>query len=311
MNTLREAAQEYLAMRRNLGFKLRDAGVYLLEFVSYMEIQHAPYITCELALAWAQQPSGVLPSCWANRLGVVRAFARHRGTVDPRTEIPPPGLLPHRPQRAQPYLYSTAEIVKLLDAARRMPDPEGLRRWTYYCFFGLLSVTGLRFCEACALQIKDVDLKSGMLMVRNSKFGKSRLLPLHRSTCRVLRQYLEKRELHWTGRPVSNYLFVGVSGQQLYGTEVRQTFYRLSREIGLRNKAKNQGPRLHDFRHRFAMNALLRWYRSGDDPERRLPVLSAYLGHVHYSNTYWYLSNCPELMRAAMQRLERRWENQP
>lgn len=311
MNTLREAAQEYLAMRRNLGFKLRDPGAYLLEFVSFLEMQRAPYITCHLALSWAQQPSGVLPSCWASRLGAVRAFARYRSAFDPRTEIPPPGLLPHRPRRARPYLYSNAEIAKLLDAARRMPDTEGLRRWTYYCFFGLLSVTGLRFCEACALQITDVDLKLGALTVRNSKFGKSRVLPLHPSTCRVLRQYLDQRERHWKGRAVSNYLFVGISGRQLYGTEVRQTFYKLSRQIGLRSMAKNQGPRLHDFRHRFAMNSLLRWYRAGDDPEQRLPVLSAYLGHVHYSYTYWYLSNCPELMRVAMRRLERRWEKQP
>ncbi len=311
MNTIREAAQEYLRMRRNLGFKLRDPGAYLVDFVSFMEARRAPYITCRLALTWAQQPAGVLPSCWASRLSAVRAFARHHSAVDPRTEIPPPGLLPHRPQRARPYLYSNREISSLLKAAWRMSDSDGLRRWTYYSFFGLLSVTGMRFCEACALQLADVDLKAQVLTIRNSKFGKSRLIPLHPSTCGVLRQYLEQRERHWAGRVASAYLFVGISGQQLYGTEVRQTFYRLSRQIGLRGGEKNQGPRLHDFRHRFAMHALLQWYRSGKDPEQQLPVLSAYLGHVHYRNTYWYLSNCPELMRAAMQRVERRWEKQP
>jgi integrase/recombinase XerD len=172
-------------------------------------------------------------------------------------------------------------------------------------------VTGMRFCEAIALQLEDVDLKGGVLTIRNSKFGRSRLVSLHFSTCRVLKAYLQRRDRHWTGRTVSTYLFVGVSGRQLYGTEVRQAFYWLSREIGLRVRGQSHGPRLHDFRHRFAVNALLRWYRSGVDPQSRLPVLSAYLGHTQYSSTYWYLSSCPELMRAAMQRLERRWEKRP
>ena len=309
MNTLRQAVQEYLNLRRSLGFKLQDAGRGLLEFVTFMEQHRASYITRALALAWAKQPLGVQPDEWARRLSHVRLFARHRSATDPRTQIPPPGLLPYRPKRAQPYLYSDQEIRELLRAALKLPSNGGLRPWTYHCLFGLLSVSGLRVGEAQNLQLQDVDLKAGVLTIRGAKFGKSRLVPLHASTRSVLADYLARRERMWARRAVSSYLFVSNSGNRLDGGDIRRTFYAVSRQIGLRGLADSHGPRLHDMRHRFASKTLLRWYRAGEDAERRLPVLSAYLGHVHCSDTFWYLSALPELMHEAMSRLERRWED--
>ncbi|MGH8665273.1 MAG: tyrosine-type recombinase/integrase [Burkholderiales bacterium] len=311
MSTLRQAVVEYLAMRRSLGFKLRDAGIGLLDFASFMAQHHASYITHALALAWAQQPSGVVPDEWARRLSFVRMFARHRSATDARTQIPPPGLLPYRPKRARPYLYSDAEIEALLRAALQLPSHGGLRPWTYYCLFGLLSVSGLRVGEAQNLELQDVDLGAGVLTIRGAKFGKSRLVPLHASTRRVLADYIARRERMWAQRPASSYLFVSNWGNRLDGGEMRRTFYALSRQIGLRGPSDSHGPRLHDLRHRFASKTLLRWYRAGEDAERRLPILSAYLGHVHWSDTYWYLSALPELMHEAMSRLERRWEERP
>jgi integrase/recombinase XerD len=311
MTTLRVAVQEYLILRRSLGFKLHDAGKGLLGFVRFMEQRRATYITRELALAWAQQPSTVQPAEWARRLSIVRIFARHRSATDPRTQIPPEGVLPYRPKRARPYLYSDDEIHALLQAALRLPGHGTLRPWTYHCLFGLLSVSGLRISEARGLELQDVDLKAAVLTIRGAKFGKARLIPLHGSTRQVLVEYLARRKRVWAGRPVSSYVFVSNRGNRLDGGEIRRTFYALSRQIGLRGLADRHGPRLHDLRHRFAVTTLVRWYRAGEDPERRLPILSAYLGHVHVSDTYWYLSAWPELMREAMSRLERRWEGQP
>lgn len=309
MNTLRQAVQEYLSLRRSLGFKLHSAGKGLLDFVTFMEQRHASYITQSLALAWAQQPPGVGAEEWARRLSYVRLFARHRSATDPRTQVPPPGLLPYRPKRARPYLYSDQEIRGLVRTALELPGNGGLRPWTYHCLFGLLSVSGLRVGEAQSLELQDVDLKAGVLTIRGAKFGKSRLVPLHDSTIRVLADYVARREQIWAKRAVSSYLFVSNLGNRLDGGEIRRTFYALSRQIGLRGPSDSHGPRLHDMRHRFASKTLLRWYRAGEDAERRLPILSAYLGHVHWSDTFWYLSALPELMHEAMSRLERRWED--
>lgn len=270
------------------------------------------YITRDLALAWAQKPLNALPACWAQRLSFVRGFARYRSATDPRTQIPPQGLLPFQPKRARPYLYSDEEVRSLLHAALKMPcrwERGKLRPWVYHCLFGLLSVSGLRLGEARNLELQDVDLKAGVLTIRGAKFGKTRLVPLHASTCTVLADYLAHRQRHWKGRAVSTYLFVSSTGNRLDGGDIHRTFYALSRQIGLRGPSASRGPRLHDMRHRFATNTLVQWYRSGQDPERRLPLLSAYLGHVHVADTQWYLEASPELMREAMQRLQQRWED--
>ncbi len=313
MNTLRQAVHEYLTMRRNLGFKLHEAGKALPDFVTFMQQHRGSYITEALALAWAQQPTNVQPAQWAKRLSFVRGFARYRSATDPRTQIPSPGLLPFQPKRARPYLYSDEEIKSLLWAALNMPhryESGALQPWVYYCLFGLLSVSGLRLGEARNLELQDVDLDTAVLTIRNAKFGKTRWVPLHTSTCKILADYIARRQRHWARRPVSSYLFVSSWGNRLDSGQIHRTFYVLSRQIGLRGASDRHGPRLHDLRHRFATNTLVNWYRSHQDPERRLPLLSAYLGHVHVADTQWYLEGSPELMREAMHRLEQRWEVQ-
>jgi integrase/recombinase XerD len=314
MNTLRQAVQEYLSLRRGLGFKLHETGKGLLNFVTFMEQHRVPFITQALALAWAQQPSNVQPAHWAQRLSFVRGFARHRSATDPRTQIPAQGLLPFHPKRARPYLYWDDEIRSLLRAALKMPyryERGELLPWTYYCLFGLLSVSGLRLGEARNLELQDVDVEAAVLTIRSAKFGKSRLVPMHDSTCKVLADYIARRKRHWASWPVSSYLFVSSWGNRLDAGAIHRAFYALSRQIGLRGVSDSHGPRLHDMRHVFATNTLVRWYKSDQDPERRLPILSAYLGHVHVADTQWYLSGSPELMREAMRRLEHRWGDRP
>ncbi len=307
MISLRRAVQQYLTMRRSLGFKLRDMGRNLRHFVSFMEQQGACLITTDLALRWARQPQDVQPAQWAARLSSVRSFARYWSATDPQTEIPPLGLLPHRYKRSTPYIYSNNEIQHLLKAARNLPPPTGLRPWTYHCLFGLMTVTGLRISEAIGLDRQDVDLEQGLLTVRLTKFSKSRLVPLHPSTVRRLKSYVRRRDDLYPQPPTSRF-FLSNRGTPLTDWMARYTFVKLSRQIGLRKTSDRFGPRLHDLRHRFAVSTLLHWYRTGVDVEQRLPVLSTYLGHAHVTDTYWYLSAIPELLALTKDRLEKRWE---
>jgi integrase/recombinase XerD len=301
MRQLKKAVKDYLNMRRALGYKLKDMAGSLSEFVAFYEGQGAEHITIPLALQWAQSKPA-RPAEWARRLTCVRCFARYWSATDPKTQIPPWGLLPHRPSRARPYLYTDEEIRQLLEAALQM---RGLLGLTYYCLMGLLAVSGLRMGEVLNLKTKDVNLDQGLLTIVGAKFGKTRLVPIHTSTQKVLAKYVRQRD-RALGEGLS-YFFVSRRGNRLDGGQVRRTFYRLSRTVGLRGLTASHGPRLHDFRHRFAAQTLLNWYRAGQDVERRLPVLSTYLGHGHVSDTYWYLTICPELMGVVVKRLEKYW----
>jgi integrase len=306
MSPWRKAVEDYIQLRRSLGFKLHEAQAALLRFVAFLEQRRAAHLTIALALQWAQEDPAARPAEWARRLSFVRGFARHWSAQDPHTEVPPWGLLPHRPGRARPYLYSDDEVRRLLQAAQQLPPAHGLRGPTYHGLLGLLAVTGLRISEARNLHA-DVDLTAGLLTIRGTKFGKSRLVPIHTSTQHVLAAYAARRDRFLAGRPATHF-FVSRRGTRLDGGDVHRTFYALSRHIGLRGPTASHGPRLHDFRHRFAVQTLVQWYRAGQDVERRLPLLSTYLGHVHVADTYWYLTACPELMGEAVQRLEARWE---
>jgi integrase/recombinase XerD len=306
-STWHKAVEDYINLRRSLGFKLQKAMTTLPDFASFLEQNGASHITIALALRWAQQDPAAHPVEWASRLSLVRGFARHWSATDPDTEIPPWKLLPHRPSRARPYIYSEDEVQRLLTAAQQLTGD--LRGPTYYCLLGLLSVTGLRVSEALNLRSEDVDLEKDILTIRGTKFGKSRLVPIHSSTRKVLSDYASRRDLFLARRP-SVYFLVSRCGTRLDGARVRHTFYNLSRQTGLRSAFASHGPRLHDFRHRFAVETLVRWYRSGQDAERSLPILSTYLGHAHVADTYWYLTAYPELMGLAMKRLEKRWEVQ-
>jgi integrase len=235
----------------------------------------------------------------------VRGFARYCRAIDPRTEIPPAGLLPVTRQRPSPYFFTDDDIDRLLQGALARPAKEAFANHTLYCLFGLLSVSGLRIGEALRLTLDDVDLDDGILTVRATKFGKSRLVPLHETTVQVLVDYRERRAQFLAARHVPHW-FVNASGGRLGYDSVRRAFRCLT--AGLRSQPGRSRPRLHDLRHRFAMITLLNWYREGNDVQRRLPALSAFLGHVEVSDTYWYLSACPELLEAAKERLERHWE---
>lgn len=310
MSKLSMLLDDYLTTRRALGFKLQTEGTGLRTFVSFMERQQTDYVTAELALAWAQEPRSVQPTQWGRRLSFVRGFARYCSAFDARTQVPPSDLLPYTHVRPQPYFFADSDIERLLQAALNLQPVDGLRRWTFHCLFGLLSVSGLRFCEARNLAVGDVDLTDGILTIRASKFGRSRLVPLHVSSIQVLSDYLDHRQRFFGTRSyVTDNVFLNDRGAPLSHDQAIDTFQRLLSKIGVTTNGAGRRPHLHDLRHHFAMQTLLRWYRDGEDIERRLPVLSAYLGHVEIRDTYWYLSARPELLNLARERLEQYWEH--
>jgi integrase len=304
MSELRQALEEYIAVRRSLGFDLRLPARLLHNFVSFVEANEATYITTALAIRWAKQPRDAQPATWASRLGMVRRFANWRSVTDPRTEVPPEGLLPYRYSRNPPYIYSDDEIERLIGAASDLPSFKGLRASSFSTLFGLLSVTGMRVSEALMLDGEDVDLEQGILSIRRTKFGKSRLVPVHSSTRDVLKRYDERRARVFP-RPATPAFFLSERGTRITDWSAQYTFAKISQQIGLRAAAKGhgRGPRIHDMRHRFAARTLIAWYRTGVDVERELPKLATYLGHVHANETYWYLEAVPELLQLATQRL--------
>jgi integrase len=304
MNTnLREAASQYLRLRRSLGYKLVRTEYWLNEFVDYVEQQEADHITTGLALEWARLPKDAQPAYWSARLGVLRLFAQYRRVEDSRTEIPPPRLLSHRARRANPYIYSEEEVCRLLGACKSLRSRR-IRHLTYGTLFGLIAVTGCRIGEMIALERDHFRDKQALITVKASKFGKSRLIPLHKSTVLELRRYEWRRD-RLQPKPKTSSFFVSDRGTRLTEGSARGAFNWISKHIGLRRPSDTHGPRIHDLRHTFAVKTILRWYQSGANVDQKMPLLSTYLGHRKPADTYWYLTAVPELLALAASRLEK------
>jgi integrase len=299
--TLRGGLTDYLSLRRALGFELRAQGRLLGQFVDYLEARGRDTVTTKDALGWASLPVGTSPAWLAIRVSVVRGFATYLHGVDPRTEVPPAGLVRGGSCRATPYLYSEAEIAALLGAAGGL-EPR-LRAATYQSLLGLLAATGARIGEAIRFDNDDLDAARSLLTVRDTKFNKSRLVPLHPSTLEALVGYTELRD-QLCPRPVSPALFVSTAGTRLLHSNIGLTFARLTAQVGITRRSAACRPRIHDLRHSFAVASLLDWYSRDEDVPVMMARLSTYLGHTDPKNTYWYLSAAPELMALAAQRLE-------
>ena len=301
---LRARAVEYLAMRRALGFKLSAQGRVLMGFVDYAERRGASTVTTDLAVEWAMDtPRSTDQLWWARRLMVVRIFARHLKAFDSATEIPPDDVLVGHYRRTTPYLYSDQQVADLMAAAQQLAPP--LRGHTYATVIGLLAVTGLRIGEAARLDRCDVDLDSGVLTIRDSKFAKSRAVPVHVTTVAALRHYAALRDTLRPSQACAAF-FVSTRGTRLDPANTSHTFAELLDVAGIRAQPGVRRPRIHDLRHLFAVNTLLGWYRPeiDGDPAAMLPALSTYLGHVDPKSTYWYLQATPQLLALAAQRLE-------
>jgi len=294
--------EDYLRLRRALGFKLIEPGKVLPRFVAYLDAIGAQTVTVEAAIAWTRLSEGAQPVTLSHRLGAVRGFARYLATIDPATEIPPCGLF-GKQQRHQPYIYSPEDITRLLAAAGQL-RPQ-LRALSYQALLGLLAATGLRVGEAVRLTRPDVDLDTGLLRVRHAKFDRDRLVPLHPSVTTELAGYTAHRDRLAPTKPTDT-LFVSTTGTPLNTKGVDATFRSLLAPAGLPTTTGLR-PRVHDLRHSYVVNTLVGWQHDGVDIAARLPVLSTYLGHVSPASTYWYFSAVPELMQLAAARLDRRF----
>ena len=298
-------AQEYLDYRRRLGSRLRSEGKMLLAFARYADgLGHCGPLTTELALRWARSSVKAAPLHQARRLQVVRGFARYRAIFDPATEIPPNGLLGPAQRRTTPHIYSEAELTALLAAAGRLRSRTGLRRHTYATLIGLLSCTGLRIAEALKLTRGDLDWGQSTLTIRETKFHKSRLVPVHPTTLQALESYARFRD-DCHPSPRSDAFFVSERGTLLPYKTVQITFGKLRAQLPAASCHEGRAPRIHDLRHTFACERLLRWYREGVDLDHAVLALSTYLGHAQVSDTYWYLTGIPALLDLAAARFER------
>jgi integrase len=301
VKALREELVDYLALRRSMGFKLRRAEKLLGQFVAHCEQIGAEAVTIEVALGWASLPEGASASWICHRLGVVRAFSRHLALLDDRTQVIPADAVAHRPARAIPFLYSEDQVLAMMAAARSLRSP--VRQGTFETIIGLLWATGMRIGEALRLDRGDVDLAHGVLTVRDSKFGKTRELPLHPTTTAALAAYATRRA-GWFPGDATDAFFVSTAGTRVLYCNFHLGFKQLVQRAGIEARSRSCRPRPHDLRHAFAVRALIGWYRDDVDIEASLPKLSTYLGHVLPANTYWYLSAAPELLALAAERLE-------
>jgi integrase/recombinase XerD len=302
MSDFAQRADEYLQLRRALGFKLNQHGWVLPKFVAYLDAIGASTLTADHAITWAGLPQGVRPIWLSQRLSVVRGFARYLQAFDPATEVPPLGIWRSDSRRPVPYLYSQEEVLRLLAAARELQP--ALRAASHETLFGLLSVSGMRVGEALDLLRGDVDLTHGVVTVRRGKFNRSRLIPLHPTATKVLHTYAENRD-RLCPRPIADTFFVSHDGTKLTYRHVCRTFHRLAVATGIRSESA--WPRIHDLRHSFAVRTLVDLQRAGADIHAHIGTLSIYLGHVKPAGTYWYISAAPELMELAAGRLERQF----
>jgi integrase/recombinase XerD len=306
MSTLSTHVEDYLRLRRGLGFKLERAGRLLPQLVTYLETVGATTVLSHLAIAWARLPGDAHPNHRAQRLAIARGFARYLHAIDPATEVPPPGVFPARRHRRTPYLWSHSDVCRLLEAARTLRP--SLRAATHEALFGLLAASGMRIGEAIGLCRDDVDLSTGVITIREAKFDRSRLVPLHPTTTEALARYASERD-RLCPRPASRAFFLSSVGSRLDRSGVDKTLRTITTSIGVRTAAVR--PRAHDLRHSFAVDTLIRWQRAGLNIDEHIAVLSTYLGHLSPADTYWYLSASPELMALAAERLDARYGARP
>jgi len=303
-SNMQDRVESYLQARRRVGYILRIEGAQLLRFARYADQRgHSQHITIDLAVAWAIDSPKSNQIGRARRLEVIRPLAKYCAIFEPATEIPPPHLLGAARQRKTPHIYDDHEIALLLDMANELNPRQGLRPRTMHCLFGLLISTGLRISEALHLNRNEVDLHHQVLLVRLTKFRKSRYVPMHEMVCRVLSQYVDFRDQRLPAVQSSAFFLLD-DGSALQYPQALYAFHTIRTKLGWGIRSNGRFPRIYDLRHTFVCRRLLTWYEQGVDIDRMMPVLSTYLGHVKVTDTYWYLTGIPALMEIVAKRFE-------
>ena len=309
--SLQQRIDDYLAERQRLGFKLHSRSTLLAGFARYVaDHKQGGPLTADLMIDWARRDKWQrgTPSTWAARLAFVRHFARYLKQFEPETEVPEELTFGPEPGRVAPHILHDQEVIDLLAAARQLGPPGSIRPSTYEILFGLMASTGLRVSEALHLRDDDVDLKRGMLTIRQTKFAKSRLLPVHPTTVAALAQYRKARARHVATAAAMPFL-ISSRGQRLgmpLGERQAHRVFNILRDgLGWVNRGGHAAIRLHDLRHTFVVRRLMRWHANGTDIDQMMLALSTYMGHAEIFYTYWYLTAVPELMALAGGKFER------
>lgn len=291
---MKSRVEQYLAHRRSLGSPLRTTAYPLQAFARFADTHASDQpLTCLLAMRWIARYTQDMRVTRNNRVSALRGFARFCQAIDARTEVPPLALLSPKPKRRAPHIFSDMQVRCLMQQTRHLRSSSAqLRSMTMETVIGLLACTGLRIGEALRLRFQDFDARAGMIHVLRTKYSPERDLPLHPSTVRALQRY---QKVRWQIYPVGEHFFVGPRGKPLTAENTRHSFDCVARSLKV-NGARTR-PRLHDLRHSFATKLVARWAQQSAPVEHRLLLLSRYLGHRHFSDTYWYL----EPDRAALQ----------
>lgn len=307
MTSIRDYLTQYLSIRRNFGYRLDTSERVLQRFVEFAEKNEADHITVDLFLRWKEQFGVASNGTWSRRLGMIRTFAKWLVSIEPRTEVPPSGLIVGETRRKRPYIFTDDQIISIMEECMMLPSAYGIRAYTCYTLFGLLAVTGLRISEALKLDNEDVDLKEAVLTVKHGKNRKSRFVPISSCTVRQLVEYRNKRNKFFNNKTPS--FFVFEEGQRPTGGAVRYNFAKICQNIGLREPQRfyknGHGPRIHDLRHTYTVRTIMDWYRKGLDPNQEMSKLTTILGHSKTEYTYWYIEAVPELLELASQRATR------
>ena len=299
--SLSRAIDFYLSTRRSLGYRLKNDEILLRSLARYARKAHLRGPLSEkLVYDWACSPVNADPVWWAKRVVTVRRFARFWNAFDPRVQVPQPGVFGPADRRNPVHIYTSQEISDLLAAAADLQPAWSLRPATFRSLFGLLACTGLRISEALHLQMEDFDPTAGMLLIRCSKGGQSRYVPIHASVVRALNDYKRLRHKHHP-QAKSGAFFISKTGRPVsYGAAI-DAFHSLKKQLGWK---QSPAPRPYDLRHTFAVKRLITWQRrKGDAVERKILALATYLGHSNIRHTYWYLSAVPELLAIVSKRL--------
>ena len=294
---LTDAVHTYLAIRRATGFALRCEGIQLKSFATFSEAKGHQYISADLAVEWAGVAQSV--SQRARRLGTIIRFARYLHVEDPHHQVPSPIFGAERLPRPAPYILTMDQIRQLIDATSRL-GYRTLRRATYSTLFSLLACTGLRVSEAIRLRFDDITADG--LVIRRTKFRKSRLVPLHDTARAGLERYLHQRRPY---APLDDHVFVSLRRKPLLPADVDTAFRTAVQHIGLPHGRGRARPTPHSLRHAFAIRALQTCPDGRDAISRHMVALSTYLGHSNVANTYWYLEAVPDLMRDIAEQAER------
>ena len=297
-----QTIKQYLSLQRSLGLIIKNADYILDNFDQYLAV-HFPkvkQVTRKMITDYLTTTHHLHSSSRCHVLSTLRQFCRFLFQLNPKTYIPHKNLLPPSRIKVRPHIYSETELQNILRRTRQLGPPGSLRPHTFTTLFSLLWVSGMRISEALNLNLEDVDIEAGVIHIRQTKFFKSRFIPLSSSSVVALLQYRNKRAQYSHSHSSSAPFFVNERGKRCCSTTIRQTFWEIIQVLGIKT-AHGERPRIHDFRHSFATRWLNEFYRSGKDPTAYLPILATYLGHANISNTQIYLHTSIELLQIAGQ----------